>query len=80
MSKRRPTFETIEAAVYSALHERIGYCGHCGKRDCAGRVSYSQLPDSIPFSALREAFYVAGHAERARSAKASEAQQAQERA
>ena len=29
------------------LHKRIGYCGHCGKRDCGGKESNSILPNTI---------------------------------
>lgn len=27
-----------------ALHDRVGVCGHCGTRSCAGRKSNSVLP------------------------------------
>lgn len=29
------------------LHEEFGYCGHCGKRECLGRKSYSKLPITL---------------------------------
>lgn len=31
----------------SLLHEAVGFCGHCGKRACAGRQSNSRLPGEI---------------------------------
>ena len=30
------------------LHEEFGVCGHCGKRDCAGRKDHSVLRGNVP--------------------------------
>ena len=32
-------------AIVRRLHERIGICGHCGKRKCGGRADHSTLPE-----------------------------------
>lgn len=34
----------IKERILDRLHQRLGRCGHCGKRDCAGRSSHSVLP------------------------------------
>lgn len=34
----------LKERIVSRLHERVGRCGHCGKRHCAGRSSNSVLP------------------------------------
>jgi hypothetical protein len=49
--KARLTKETF----LSALHEQAGICGHCGKRDCAGRKDYSRLPDKIALNDILRA-------------------------
>ena len=33
--------------IIDALHKAAGYCGHCGKRECAGRESWSELPERL---------------------------------
>lgn len=33
--------------VVNKLHELAGYCGHCGKKKCAGRAQYSKLPTML---------------------------------
>lgn len=33
--------------IFDLLHKRYGYCGHCGKKKCGGKSSYSKLPDTI---------------------------------
>lgn len=60
---RRYDFERWESIVLTELYLIAGRCGHCGKRNCAAKQSYSRLPDSIKFSDLRLAL------DRAREAK-----------
>ena len=48
--------EDLRDAVFEHLHKAIGYCGHCGKKTCAGKQSNSKLPESIPTRLLVEAF------------------------
>ena len=38
--------------VIDALHERVGICGHCGKRTCPDRHAMSTLPKSIKMADL----------------------------
>lgn len=33
--------------VIHELHERLGYCGHCGRNDCPCKSKYSKLPKSL---------------------------------
>jgi hypothetical protein len=33
--------------IVNNLHELAGYCGHCGKKKCAGRAQYSKLPATL---------------------------------
>ena len=34
------------------LHDSVGLCGHCGKRDCHGRKGNSILPETIKTTVL----------------------------
>jgi hypothetical protein len=33
--------------LFDELYRLYGYCGHCGKKECAGKKSNSRLPDKI---------------------------------
>jgi hypothetical protein len=37
----------VTSEFICALHDTVGVCGHCGKRECPQRKSWSILPDSI---------------------------------
>lgn len=37
----------IQEAIIEALHQRCGYCGHCGKKKCGGKKENSRLPDKL---------------------------------
>ena len=37
----------VVARIIDALQEQFGVCGHCGKRKCPGRKSWSRLPDKL---------------------------------
>jgi len=34
--------------VLTALHDRLGLCGHCGRSLCPEKSSHSVLPDRLP--------------------------------
>lgn len=38
--------------LLSVLHNKVGICGHCGKKQCASKASTSRLPNSIPVMTL----------------------------
>lgn len=46
---------TMKEVILTELHELVGLCGHCGKRNCAGRKSQSFLPGEIPYEKVIEA-------------------------
>ena len=50
--------DDIRDAILSALHDSVGVCAHCGKRQCAGRKSGTNLPRSIDTDAVIEAIGV----------------------
>lgn len=33
--------------ILTLLHDYMCYCDHCGKRNCAGRLSQSKLPPAL---------------------------------
>lgn len=41
--KEEPTSKLFEKIV-DALHARLGFCGHCGEKNCPLRSSWSVLP------------------------------------
>ena len=43
----REIAEKVRDRFLSELHYRVGICGHCGKRDCNGKIEWSVLPDSL---------------------------------
>ena len=45
-----------EIMFLDELHKRAGVCGHCGKRRCPERKSWSTLPETIPTKAVLAAF------------------------
>lgn len=49
---------TIGVQLLDELHKRVGICGHCGKKTCAGKAQYSILPDRLKkddvLAAIRE--------------------------
>lgn len=47
--------QTWDDRFWAALHELVGRCGHCGKRKCSFRASWSILPPAIPVEDLNEA-------------------------
>lgn len=59
MSNSKSNAVTAEQ-VLNALHEKLGVCGHCGKRNCASRKSWSKLPVKLDtdkvVSAIEEVF------------------------
>lgn len=36
--------------ILASLHEKFGVCGHCGKKSCAFKQSYSTLPEKLKTS------------------------------
>jgi hypothetical protein len=36
-----------EEALWDYLHEKVGYCSHCGKRSCMLRRERTTLPDKL---------------------------------
>lgn len=44
------TVPQLADKVFAELHERAGVCGHCGKRKCLQRKSWSSLPDTLKTS------------------------------
>jgi len=44
-----------EKNAFKFLHDKIGICGHCNKRDCVGRQSHSILPHTISTEIVLEA-------------------------
>jgi len=50
----------IDREVFlTALHKSSGYCGHCGKKTCAGKASHSILPDKVRLSDVLNALNAA---------------------
>lgn len=41
------SMDEIRDRVVELLHIQEGYCGHCGKSECAGKVSDSRLPNNL---------------------------------
>ena len=39
--------ENFRDAIIDELHERTGYCGHCGTRKCPERKLWSNLPEKM---------------------------------
>lgn len=37
----------IKERIVTRLHERVGICGHCGKKKCAGKNGNSWLPQKM---------------------------------
>ncbi len=33
--------------ILDYLHEKAGYCGHCGLKKCPGKRAHSILPDKL---------------------------------
>jgi hypothetical protein len=40
----------VRENIIDILHERVGVCGHCGKRTCPSRKDWSILPANIPLN------------------------------
>lgn len=36
--------DDIKDLIITEMHKEWGYCGHCGKKECGGKASYSKLP------------------------------------
>lgn len=42
----------IKDKIIIEIIERHGYCGHCGKKSCPGKLSFGRPPRSIGYSNL----------------------------
>jgi hypothetical protein len=51
---------TWDELLLAELHKAVGRCGHCGKKKCPMRSSWSELPPTIPTSAVIEAIRKSG--------------------
>lgn len=45
----------VREDLLNLLHEAVGFCGHCGKKTCAGRESNSILPGEIDLNVVLDA-------------------------
>ena len=52
--KELNTLEKQAATIVDKLHEEFGVCGHCGKRECAGRKDHSILKGNVPIEKVLE--------------------------
>lgn len=44
---KKMTLKDFKDAVIDRLHKSSGYCGHCGKKECGGKASNSNLPSRL---------------------------------
>lgn len=42
----------IKSKIFTKIINRHGYCGHCGKRKCLGKLSFGHTPKSIGMANL----------------------------
>lgn len=42
-----PEEKSVGQKLLDELHERAGYCAHCGAQKCAGKKQWSKLPDKL---------------------------------
>ena len=35
--------QELKDNILNKIHKEFGICGHCGKKDCNGKTSYSKL-------------------------------------
>lgn len=52
--RKNNELEKIKEKIWTELHDKVGICGHCGKKTCHGKSSYSRLPRNIDTDILLE--------------------------
>jgi len=49
------TVHQAKEQILNRLHESVGICGHCGKRECPHRRKHSVLPEAITLPEILKA-------------------------